>query len=84
MKKKIEGRTVLLHPYAKTALSEWLKQLEAEDLLTGDSYVFRSRKGHNRPISRQQADAFEQSGIELEDVQSEMELRELLATRLSH
>jgi site-specific recombinase XerD len=55
MKGEKEGRTVLLHPDAKAALVTWLKQLEGDDLLTGHSYVFRSRQGHNQSISRQQA-----------------------------
>ncbi|MHB9026936.1 MAG: tyrosine-type recombinase/integrase [Armatimonadota bacterium] len=55
MKKKTEGRTVLLHPEAKSALAEWLQELHDWGYLAADAYVFQSRKGHNRSISRIQA-----------------------------
>jgi len=47
MKKKVEGRSVVLHPEAKAAVAEWV--LEAG--LGPDDYLFRSRKGSG-PISR--------------------------------
>lgn len=55
MKKKLEGRTVLLHPEARAALAAWLEELGRRAELTGDTFVFQSRKGDNRPISRVQA-----------------------------
>lgn len=55
MKKKVEGRTVLLHPEAKTALAVWIDQLKAAGYLTADSFVFQSRKGANRPVGRAHA-----------------------------
>jgi len=55
MKKKVEGRTILLHPEAKAALGVWLEQLRADGYMTADAFVFQSRKGRNRPISRVQA-----------------------------
>jgi len=51
-KGKIEGRTVRLHPVAKAAVFEWINQLAAGTILTSSDYLFRSRKGPNRPISR--------------------------------
>ena len=54
MKKKIEGRSVILHPEAKQALAKWLVQLRRQGSISDDSYLFRSRKGSNRPISRVQ------------------------------
>jgi len=53
-KGKTEGRTVTLHPKAKKALTAWINQLSKGTILTADDYVFRSRKGINRPISRVQ------------------------------
>jgi len=53
-KGKVEGRTVKLHPEAKAALSEWISQLSKGTVLTADDYVFQSRKGQNKPISRVQ------------------------------
>jgi len=55
MKKKLEGRTVLLHPEARAALAAWLEELGQYAELIGDTFVFQSRKGGNRPISRVQA-----------------------------
>jgi integrase len=55
MKNKREGRTVLLHPEAKTALAAWLLTLRQAPGVTPQAFVFRSRKGGNRPISAVQA-----------------------------
>jgi site-specific recombinase XerD len=56
MKGKKTGRHVELNPTAKTAVREWLAILErVEGPLQGDSYVFKSRVGTNRPLSRQWA-----------------------------
>lgn len=55
MKKRIEGRTVLLHPDAKTALAEWVEDLRADGYMTADAFVFQSRNGRNRPMTRCQA-----------------------------
>jgi integrase len=55
MKKKLEGRTVLLHPEAKAALATWLLTLRQTPDYTAQTFVFRSRKGLNRPISLVQA-----------------------------
>ncbi|MHB9108216.1 MAG: tyrosine-type recombinase/integrase [Armatimonadota bacterium] len=55
MKKKLEGRTVLLHPEARAALAAWLEELGRHAELTGETFVFQSRKGGNRPITRVQA-----------------------------
>lgn len=55
MKKKIEGRTVLLHPDAKAALKSWLDELHASGYMTADDFVFQSRKGSNQPIQKAQA-----------------------------
>jgi site-specific recombinase XerD len=55
MKQQREGRTVLLHPEAKTALATWLLMLRQSPGCTPQTFVFRSRKGQNRPISAVQA-----------------------------
>lgn len=55
MKKKLEGRTVLLHPEAREALAVWLDELAQQCPLDPDTCVFQSRKGENRPITRVQA-----------------------------
>jgi integrase len=55
MKNKREGRTVLLHPEAKAALATWLLTLRQMPRCTSQTFVFRSRKGDNQPISKVQA-----------------------------
>jgi integrase len=55
MKNKREGRTVLLHPEAKAALATWLLTLHQKHGSTAQTFVFRSRKGTNQPISQVQA-----------------------------
>lgn len=55
MKQQREGRSVVLHPEARAALSAWLAACTAQGPLAPTTYVFRSRKGGNRPISRRQA-----------------------------
>jgi integrase len=56
MKGKLRSRTVILHPVARAALSVWLEQLQKRrGPLSPDTYLFRSHKGDNRPISRVQA-----------------------------
>jgi integrase len=55
MKKKLEGRTVPLHPEAKAALATWLMRMHQAPGTTPQTYVFQSRKGANRPIGKIQA-----------------------------
>ena len=69
MKKKVEGRTVLLHPEARAALETWVEQLRAGGYMTSDAFVFQSRKGRNAALSRVQAYrilqiAYERAGVE--------------------
>lgn len=73
MKKKVEGRSVLLHPEARTALEEWIAELEQRGQAQGEGFVFRSRKsgagGSSGALSRVQSfrllqGAFERAGIE--------------------
>lgn len=67
MKKKVEGRTVLLHPDARASLREWVGQLDSWGV-PDDHFLFLSRKGENRPMSRVHAwrilhGAFEAGGL---------------------
>jgi integrase len=55
MKTQREGRTVPLHPDAKAALATWLLQLRRLRDVTPQTFVFQSRKGVNRPITKVQA-----------------------------
>ncbi len=52
MKKKVEGRTVLIHPEVREAFALWLVQLY---YMTPECFVFQSRTGPNAAISRVQA-----------------------------
>ena len=68
MKKKVEGRSVLLHAQAKEALQVWIEQLRANGYMTSDTFVFQSRKGRNAAMSRVQAyrvlqEAYERAGV---------------------
>jgi integrase len=68
MKKKTEGRTILLHPQAKKAIQAWIKEMSKGTPLSPDTFIFKSRKDRNKPISRVQAwevlnKAFKNAGI---------------------
>jgi site-specific recombinase XerD len=68
MKGQRAGRTVPLHPDAQAAIAVWLVDLKALVELTPATYLFRSRKGQNRPISRVQVwqilkDAYSSNGL---------------------
>jgi len=54
VKRKLEGRSIVLHKEAKQALDKWIWQLRQDGYMTEDSYLFQSRKGRNRPIGRVQ------------------------------
>ncbi len=51
MKKRTQSRSVLLHPEAKEAILKLIKEYE----LKPHQYLFKSRKGANRPMGRIQA-----------------------------
>jgi hypothetical protein len=52
MKRKSEGRTVVVHAEAQAALQVWLTQLRQMKPVTPQTFVFQSRKGANQPISK--------------------------------
>lgn len=52
MKKRVEGRSVLLHPDARRALELWTAELRQAGHAAPETFVFRSRKGANAPIGR--------------------------------
>lgn len=67
MKGKNEGRCVVVHADAKAALKPWIDELISTGA-TESTFVFKSRVGKNRPISRVQAwkmltRVFEASGM---------------------
>ena len=51
-KRKLEGRSVILHPEAQKALKAWILQLLKEGPLDECAFLFRSQKGENKPIGR--------------------------------
>jgi integrase len=55
MKRKTEGRTVLLNPQARAALEIWLQEIESLGNLMPETYVFHSQKGLHRPMTTPQA-----------------------------
>jgi integrase len=52
MKGKHQGRSVIPHPAAKTALAAWLMDRQRLYGVSPDGYLFPSRKGGNRPLQR--------------------------------
>jgi site-specific recombinase XerD len=56
MKGKKSGRHVMLNPVAKDAIRQWLMTFAPlVGLLDPDTYLFKSRTGANKPLSRQWA-----------------------------
>ena len=55
VKKKTEGRTVLLNPTAKAALADWIEEMKTVAHHTDGAFLFQSREGLNKPVSRVQA-----------------------------
>lgn len=55
MKKKMEGRTVPLHPEAKKAIETLVLELKAKGITDPKTFLFKSREGANKAISRQTA-----------------------------
>lgn len=55
MKKKVEGRTVVLHKDAKDAVGDLLGHLIDQELLATETFLFRSQKGGNKAITTTQA-----------------------------
>ena len=55
MKKKLEGRTVLLHPEAKAALAAWIAEMQQAAPVAADTSLFRSQKSAHQPIGRRHA-----------------------------
>jgi integrase len=58
MKQKREGGTVPVHPDAQVALALQAQQLRQQPGVTAQTYVFRSRKGGNRPLAPYKPGAF--------------------------
>lgn len=55
MKQRREGRTVPLNKRARAAIAAWVQEMAAAGHTDPGTYLFKSRKGTNQPISRQQA-----------------------------
>jgi integrase len=55
MKQQREGRTVLLHPDARRALAAWHQACAGPGALPAERFIFKSRTGANRAMSRRQA-----------------------------
>jgi site-specific recombinase XerD len=69
MKGKKSGRHVMLNPAAKAAIRQWLTTFKRlEDALDPAFYLFKSRIGTNRPLSRQWAWAILKKACAVADV----------------
>jgi len=53
-KGKRRGKDKVLRPEVRSALAAWIKELHAAGYMTKDAYLFQSRVGSNKPISRMQ------------------------------
>jgi site-specific recombinase XerD len=53
MKGKSQSRSMVIHPEAKVAMLAWVEQMP--EPWGPETYLFRSRKGGNRPLRRVQA-----------------------------
>jgi integrase len=53
-KGKRSGRSVPLHRRAKAAIEEWVDAIDPNGKRPADTFLFKSRQGGNRPITRQQ------------------------------
>lgn len=51
MKKKTEGRSVLLHTAAKAALLPWLEELQKDEEFSPNYYLFSNNQDHTRHIT---------------------------------
>jgi site-specific recombinase XerD len=52
MKKKIEGRCVILHPIAKAAIAERIEELKRLGKSQNETFLFLSAKGQNKALTR--------------------------------
>jgi integrase len=55
MKGQYASRSVPLHHHAQLALAAWIGEMPTHGEVTPASFVFRSREGGNKPISRMHA-----------------------------
>ena len=69
MKGETRSRTVPLNEQVQGALVEWIAQLRREGHDSPDSYLFQSRQGVNRPLSRSQASKIIHDALEAGEVQ---------------
>ena len=55
MKGKYASRSVPVHSHAQLALAAWITEMPHHFETTPESFIFRSREGENKPISRMHA-----------------------------
>ena len=72
MKGRRESRSVVLHPKAQEALRPWLEALETGGHLDPETFLFRSREGDNRAISRVQAHGILREAFEANQLQGKL------------
>jgi integrase len=83
-KGKTESRTVPLHPKAKKALTTWINQLVKGMILTADDYVFRSRKGINRPVGRVQYHKIMKEAVAINELTGKIATHSMRKTFADH
>jgi integrase len=83
MKGKQRGRSMVLHPEAKAALTAWIRTMPVP--LSPETYLFRSREGQNRPLQRVQAWQILRDAYETNQLQGQLgshSMRKTFAARL--
>lgn len=83
-KGKTESRTVTLHPKAKRALAAWINQLAKGAILTADDYVFKSRKGINKPIGRVQYHKILKEAVQVNELTGRISTHSMRKTFADH
>ena len=83
MKGKVQGRTVPLHLEAQNALECWIMELINQDGITEDSYLFKSRKGDNKPITRIQAHQILKEAFETNELSGTLATHSMLKRSLN-
>ena len=83
-KGKTESRTVTLHPKAKRALAAWINQLSKGTILTADDYVFKSRKGINKPVGRVQYHKILKEAVQVNELTGRISTHSMRKTFADH
>lgn len=80
----LEGRAIPVHQLAKAALTNWIAELAELNKADPKSFLFRSRKGKNKAISRVQAWRVLKSGYDQAGLQGRLGTHAMRKTFAKH